>query len=305
MKTVYLVRHAKAVKRKAKLPDFERALVKKGENQASLMAKRLKKEGLVPDLMISSPASRSLETAHIFADKFGYPVLKIMLKDALYEELSEEALLYVIRNLDDKYNSVMMFGHDPNFTNFAAYLIKSFRESIPKSGLVAVNVPKDHWKEISKGDGVLDMFDYPKRIEDAFSKMQKGLETDIENSIRKSFTDEDLVLSKKLEKSIRKKSKEMAKELVAAARILKSKKDRESKGKVKTKKKKSAPKKKMTEASAKADPKAKPGASKTSKSSKQKSPVASKRKPAAAKTIKKQENPEKKSPTEVSGKEPK
>ena len=45
MKTLFLVRHSKAVSRKANLPDFRRTLVKAGEKKSMNMAKKLKKEG--------------------------------------------------------------------------------------------------------------------------------------------------------------------------------------------------------------------------------------------------------------------
>ena len=127
MKTIYLIRHAKAAKKKEKSSDFKRTLVKQGQEEAKLMARKLKRERIIPELIISSPASRSLETAHIYAKKLGYPVKKIMLNETLYEDMSEEALLFIVRNQDDKYGSLMMFGHDPSFSNFTNYLLKDFK----------------------------------------------------------------------------------------------------------------------------------------------------------------------------------
>ena len=46
MKTIYLVRHGKAVKRDANLPDFQRTLVKKGKEESSDMANKIKKCGI-------------------------------------------------------------------------------------------------------------------------------------------------------------------------------------------------------------------------------------------------------------------
>ena len=99
MKTLFLVRHSKAVTRKANLPDFRRALVKAGEKKSTSMAKKLKKEGVLPDLIISSTANRALETAHLFAQNLDYPTHEILVKDALYNEMSPEALLYLVRQV--------------------------------------------------------------------------------------------------------------------------------------------------------------------------------------------------------------
>ncbi len=67
MKTIYLVHHAAAGKSKPKSPDRKRALSKKGRKEAIKMAKNLKKNGMLPDLLVSSPAKRAIQTARVFA----------------------------------------------------------------------------------------------------------------------------------------------------------------------------------------------------------------------------------------------
>ena len=73
MKTIYLVRHGKAVSRELDIPDYERSLVDKGEKNSVKMAQLLKDKDLSADLFISSPANRALETAKIFTRVFNYP----------------------------------------------------------------------------------------------------------------------------------------------------------------------------------------------------------------------------------------
>ena len=86
MKTLYLVRHAKAISQELGVNDFKRSLSKQGRDDAVAMSKRLWKKGIAPDLLLSSPADRALETAHIFAEQFDYPVQRILLKDEIYDE---------------------------------------------------------------------------------------------------------------------------------------------------------------------------------------------------------------------------
>ncbi len=161
MKTLYLIRHAKAVTRNLGLPDFERSLIPRGEKDAQNLAGMLKTEGVAVDLMVASPANRALLTAHIFANEFGYPVQKIMLKDEIYDALSPRALLRIVRFLDNQYNSVMLFGHNPAFDDFAHYLLKDFTETIPTCGVVGVEFQKHFWKNVSKGSGALKFFTFP------------------------------------------------------------------------------------------------------------------------------------------------
>jgi len=161
MKTLYLVRHAKAVSRNLGLPDFERALVPRGESDARNLAAKLKTEGVAVDLMISSPANRALLTAHIFADVLGYPVQKIMLKDQIYEASGVRALLRLIRGIDETYASVMLFGHNPAFDDFAHYLVSGFSETIPTCGVVAIEFHKQYWRNVAKGKGALKFLSFP------------------------------------------------------------------------------------------------------------------------------------------------
>ena len=50
---ICLAMHGKAVKRDVNIPDFQRTLVKKGKEESLDMAKKIKKVGICPDLLIS------------------------------------------------------------------------------------------------------------------------------------------------------------------------------------------------------------------------------------------------------------
>jgi phosphohistidine phosphatase len=180
MKTLYLARHSKAMQRKLDIPDFERTLVKSGEKDALRMAGKLKKAGHVPELLMSSTANRALETAHLYAKGLKYPVEKIMVKDALYSEMSTEALLYIIRQVDDRYDSVLVFGHNPVLTSLAKLLIENFHEDIPKSGVVGIEFAVMDWKSLAPLKGRLRLFEYPKRM----AKTYKQLESDLEYALK-------------------------------------------------------------------------------------------------------------------------
>jgi phosphohistidine phosphatase len=214
MKTLFLVRHSKAVTRKANLPDFQRTLVKAGEKKSMSMAKKLKKEGVMPDLMISSTANRALETAHLFARNLAYPTHEIMVKDALYNEMSPEALLYLVRQVDNRVKSIMLFGHNPAFTDFASHLVRGFDQDIPKSGIVGIQFQKESWKDVSKGSGKLEFFEYPKRL----AKTMKRLEEELRNDLAKKTLDildkVDTKSAKKLKKQVDKASDKIAKDFV-------------------------------------------------------------------------------------------
>ena len=81
MKTLYLVRHAKSSWKFPELRDFDRPLNGRGKRNAPDMGKRLKVMGILPDLLIASPANRALTTARKIAENIGYPVEDILEND--------------------------------------------------------------------------------------------------------------------------------------------------------------------------------------------------------------------------------
>lgn len=153
MKTLYLVRHAKAVKCNSDLPDVVRKLSKKGRNAARKMAKKLKRNGVVPDLLISSPAKRAHETACIFAKTINYPVGTIVIIEALAQEQgasNEAGLLTLVRDVDNQYQSAMIFGLDQQISGFARVLGNDFTEALPSCSVVRFDFRNRSWDKILK-----------------------------------------------------------------------------------------------------------------------------------------------------------
>ena len=121
MKTLFLVRHAKSSRDDASLPDRERPLNARGLHDAPALGKRLAKHRVQPDLMVSSPATRAWTTAQLVAAEIGYEVTAIVVDERLYAARVSD-LLAVIRALDGKADCVMLFGHNPEFSELAGRL---------------------------------------------------------------------------------------------------------------------------------------------------------------------------------------
>ena len=96
MKKLFLIRHAKSSWDDATLKDFDRPLNKRGEQNAPLMAKRLKTKQITPDIIYASPANRAKSTALIF-DALLNPSSKIQWIPTLYES-SKETIITLIKN---------------------------------------------------------------------------------------------------------------------------------------------------------------------------------------------------------------
>jgi phosphohistidine phosphatase len=161
MKTLYLVRHAKSSWDFPYLSDAERPLSDRGKRDAPEMGRRLSEKNILPDLMLSSPAKRALITSEYMADALNYPKTKIAKDKAIYHA-GEATLLRVIQEVNEHVKSLMLFGHNPGFTDFANAIANLDIDNIPTSGVLACKFEVTHWSDIKLGSGELLFFDFPK-----------------------------------------------------------------------------------------------------------------------------------------------
>lgn len=166
MKTVILVRHAKSYWKDPRLDDFDRPLNERGRRDAPLMGEKLKERQILPDLILSSPAKRARKTADLIAEAIGYPRKEIRFVDEMYH-CGASDLLALVKKLHDKDTSVMLFGHNPEFMDFAAMMLKPGSVPyIPTTGVCCIRFPVSSWKKVQKRKGETVFFDYPKRYRD-------------------------------------------------------------------------------------------------------------------------------------------
>lgn len=164
LRQLILVRHGKSDwKNSPIIEDFDRPLNKRGKRNAPQMAERLFNRGFNFDLMVSSPAERAKSTAKYFAEVFDYKDIKY---EASIYEAGTSTLLNLVNKLDDQFQKVIMFGHNPGFTDFANQLTNADIYNIPTAGIVAMNFSFDSWEMVSMGTGEIALFDYPKNEQD-------------------------------------------------------------------------------------------------------------------------------------------
>jgi len=161
MKTLYLSRHAKSSWRDPGLSDIDRPLNKRGKRDAPFMGKLLAEKGINPDLIISSPAKRARATAKIIASELNYDKEKIIFDKNIYEGTGRR-LLEIISEIKEKYNFVMLFGHNPGLTVLSNNLSDRFIDNIPTCGVVALEF-NTSWKEIELNSAGFLFFEYPKK----------------------------------------------------------------------------------------------------------------------------------------------
>ena len=141
------------------MSDFDRPLNKRGKFDAPLMGEILTLKSIVPDIIISSPAKRAKTTAKLIAKKIGYEK-EIEFNENIYEA-SSMTLFYIIKSIDDKFNSAFLIGHNPSLSFIADELV-NFYQNLPTCGVLEIEFETEKWSEISKQNATLISFEYPK-----------------------------------------------------------------------------------------------------------------------------------------------
>jgi phosphohistidine phosphatase len=157
MKKLLLIRHAKAT-HETGYKDFERPLTPSGLQDAAIMAGRLQEHSLIPQLMISSPALRTISTAHVFTQHLAVPNAEEIksIYDADVDDLVE-----VVNDLDDASDFTALVGHNPGISQLLHYLTDQIEEMATCAvALIEFNVTS--WSNIASATGKLVYFDYPK-----------------------------------------------------------------------------------------------------------------------------------------------
>lgn len=162
MKTLYLIRHAKSSWDFPDLTDHDRPLNKRGKRDAPEMGRRLKEKQILPDSMVSSTALRAMTTCQVIANAIGYPENRIMSDRNVYHA-GIGTLLQVVRNTSETADSLMLFGHNPGFTDFANRLAGTDIWNIPTCAVFACTFEVNRWSDADFGKGKLLFFDYPKK----------------------------------------------------------------------------------------------------------------------------------------------
>lgn len=157
MKKLLLIRHAKAV-HDTSYEDFERPLTPSGIKDAEFMAERLQKKGVVPQILVSSPAIRALATADIFSE---YLSLSKPKQDEKIYEAGRVTLLDVINGFDDRYNFIGLAGHNPTIEEMVKYLTGKAVD-FPTCAVALIGFEFDSWPQVAAGTGDLKWYDSPK-----------------------------------------------------------------------------------------------------------------------------------------------
>lgn len=164
MKTILLLRHAKAEPIATGQKDFDRPLAPRGREDAARVGRAIAAMDLVPDAIVTSPAARALETAEGAAKAMKKaPALR---RDPSLYDAPGSAWLLALRRLEAGVEIVLVVAHNPGAEDAAALLVGSSRAILqcPTAGLVGLDADVAAWKGLREGSAILRFVLRPKLL---------------------------------------------------------------------------------------------------------------------------------------------
>jgi phosphohistidine phosphatase len=161
MKTVLLLRHAKAENGSASSPDLERALNDRGKKEAQAVGTSIQEQNLRLDLVLSSTARRARETTELVLASASLAV------DVRYDQRIYEAgplrLLEVVSQIEEGRSSVLLVGHNPGIEELLQ-LLTGRLERMATGTLAKIDLKAAGWSKVVEEKGSLDWIVKPKEL---------------------------------------------------------------------------------------------------------------------------------------------
>lgn len=175
MHQLLLLRHAKSSWDDTKLPDRERPLSKRGRRAAGAMRQAMQELGLLPDLVLVSPAKRTQETLAHLEPWDETPLIEPM--EALYLA-SAPQLLTILHDVAETVRGVLLIGHNPGMHELALTLAgaqalaepgeatRRLAAGFPTGALAEFGIAGT-WRQLDAGGGHLVRFLAPRDLPEA------------------------------------------------------------------------------------------------------------------------------------------
>ncbi len=161
MKSLLVLRHAKSSWENAELSDFERPLNKRGLEAAQLIGQEMFRLSLNIDAVLSSPAKRAKQTAILVKESCEIK-REIQFEDGIYEA-SVMKLLHIISGIDDKFDAILLVGHNPGLEELIRVLTEKI-QVMPTATLAKIDLEIESWANITTTCGVLDFAITPREL---------------------------------------------------------------------------------------------------------------------------------------------
>jgi phosphohistidine phosphatase len=161
-----ILRHAKSDWNTGASTDFERPLAKRGKRDAPRVGEWLYREGLVPDLVISSPAERARQTTLKVCKSMEVRKKRIRWEEDVYAA-GVPVLLRVLARCPEDAATVLLVGHNPGLEDLVIYLAgdevaePDDGKLLPTAALARLEMPES-WRSLHAGCAQLVAITRPK-----------------------------------------------------------------------------------------------------------------------------------------------
>jgi phosphohistidine phosphatase len=131
---IHLVRHAEAIERSMDVLEDHRFLTRRGRKRFRKVTKSLKKLGLDPDVILTSPMIRAVQTAEILAEGLRHDG-ELQVAPTLGHGFRPKALDQLLGSYPQA-KEIALVGHEPEFGMLAKTLLKSETDCTMSKGAV-------------------------------------------------------------------------------------------------------------------------------------------------------------------------
>jgi phosphohistidine phosphatase len=162
MKSLLILRHAKSSWENTELSDFERPLNKRGLEATQTIGQEIYNLNLKIDAILCSPAKRAKQTAILVKESGGINC-EIQFEDGIYEA-SVMKLMHIVAEIKDKFNAVLLVGHNPGLEELIRVLTAKI-QVMPTATLAKIDLDIESWADIISNCGILDFAITPRELQ--------------------------------------------------------------------------------------------------------------------------------------------
>ncbi|MBX9666804.1 MAG: histidine phosphatase family protein [Candidatus Obscuribacterales bacterium] len=161
MKHLFLLRHAKSSWDHPGLADFDRPLNERGQKAAPKMGKVIVEKKVKPEIILCSPAKRTIETAKLVLES------SKLKTDITYEkriyDASTRTLIDILKSQNSDIASILLIGHNPGMSDLLTELTGE-SEHFPTAALAMIQLKIESWNRIKDGAGSLNWILRPREL---------------------------------------------------------------------------------------------------------------------------------------------
>lgn len=163
MKFLTIIRHAKSDWGNPDLDDIVRPLNERGKKALVLVGNYLQQQKITPDLIISSPATRALDTAIGIGEYMKYDKKKIRVEPVVYFGTSS-AIIAMLLELDNTFSDVFLFGHEPILSSLILQFTKTEINKFSTCSVFRISFGIENWNDIVTKKGKCEFYVNPKLL---------------------------------------------------------------------------------------------------------------------------------------------